>query len=404
MTMTPPLVADRPPRVTALPIQIEIRDGVECVFELRDTWRDLFDRAGQEPSTSYEWTAAMCGHHVRAADQIRLVVLRQADRVIGLIPLILRTVQRIGQPIRLLTLLTEENNTHSDVLVVERSDAVADAVADALHQLDLRWDCFRMSRSLDDNPLQSLMLGAFARRGTRHGRRAGAPSYFLPLPTTFEAYLAARSSKFRNYLKRVAKKSGTFVVTVLDDPRDASRFDEAFDGLLAVERESWKEQHGTSITAVRRQLGFYRDMSRGALNGGRLHLQLLSIDGRYVAYNLGYVRGAEYWYLKTSFHRDFGAISPATVLRAQLIEDLIERGVRRFDFPGEPYEWERQWTTDVRWHSVITAYSGTIRSHALELLERVRHRNRERTLEHVNPRMLRPPSSRDERTPDQVDA
>jgi CelD/BcsL family acetyltransferase involved in cellulose biosynthesis len=164
-------------------------------------------------------------------------------------------------------------------------------------------------------------------------------------------------------------------------------FDAAYNAVLEIERSSWKHEHGTAITAVSHQSGFYRDLCRGALSSGRLHLQWLTLDGKPVAYNLGYVRNASYHYLKTSYDAKFRQLSPATYLRARLIASLIERGVRHFDFPGEPYEWEAQWTDSIRWRKVITVYRRTLRGRMLALLDRLRHRrSRARTVRHVDPR------------------
>lgn len=56
------------------------------------------------------------------------------------------------------------------------------------------------------------------------------------------------------------------------------------------------------------------------------------------------------------------------------------------DFPAEPYEWERQWTDQVRWHKVISIYRSPV-GHAVAAADLIRRRLRPgRTLEHVDPR------------------
>jgi CelD/BcsL family acetyltransferase involved in cellulose biosynthesis len=283
--------------------------------------------------------------------------------------------------------LSDEHCTHSDWLVAERSPAVADAFVEALHHVRLEWDRYRVSQVLEGHPFGTLVVEAVRRRGMRHLVRPTSPSYFLSLPTTNAAYLAARSGKFRNHLKRVERKVGATatIVTIVDDPADERAFDRGYQMLLDVERSSWKEEYGTSITA-RGQAGFYRDMCRGALAGGHLHLQVMTIDRRPVAYNLGFVSNGQYTYLKTSFSCAHRLVGPATFLRARLIEDLIARGVKAVDFPGQPYEWEQQWTHELRWHTLLTVYSGTVRSRVLEVLERFRNHRPDRIARHIDPR------------------
>jgi CelD/BcsL family acetyltransferase involved in cellulose biosynthesis len=369
----------------------EMLDGAQDLAAFAEEWNHLFRHGSQEPSTSLEWTNALVRHHVGSRDRLVLVRLRSAGRTIGLIPLVRRTTRVLGQPIELLTPLSELYNTHSGLLVNEPDVRALGAFLDAVFALDFKWDCFRMTKLLEDSPLQEPLEGLLRARGMLHVVRDGLPAYVLDLPTTFDAYLAARSSKFRNFLKRLDRRihnAGAPRVTVVNRP---DMLESAYRSLLAIEANSWKEAHGTAITAVTRQTGFYRDLCAAALDAGRLHLQFLELDGMPVAYNLGYLCDGCYSYLKTSYRADARALSPATYLRARLIESLIADGVNRVDFPGEPYEWEQQWTDTVRWHKVLTVYRGTPKSRVLAALERVRHRGKTgRHLAHIDPRSLRP--------------
>jgi len=93
--------------------------------------------------------------------------------------------------------------------------------------------------------------------------------------------------------------------------------------------------------------------------------------------------------LKTSYDAETRALSPATVLRARLIESLIQRGIVDFDFPGEPYTWESQWTDALRWRTVLNVYRRSPRALLLYGLERLKHRSSARTLQHIDPRRAR---------------
>ena len=349
-------------------------------------WQALFQGGEFEPSTSLEWSAALMAHHPGRRDRVTLVHLRDDERTLGVIPLLGRSLRVLGQSVRLLTPVSELNNTHSDLLVRHREPGVLEAFVDLLFGSDLQWDCFRLTKLLEDAALRAPLEAVLRARGAVVHVRDGLPAYVLDLPPTVGDYLAARSAKFRSALKRIAKRveaAGQPRVTVV---RDAATFDAAYADLLAIERASWKEAHGTSISAVTRQTGFYRDMSRGALEAGRLHLQFLHIGGVPVAYDLGYLHAGCYSYLKTSYRADARALSPASYLRAHLVASLIEAGVRRLDFPGEPYEWERQWTEAVRWHKVLSVYRGP-RGRVLATVDRLRHASEApRQVRHLDPR------------------
>jgi hypothetical protein len=129
------------------------------------------------------------------------------------------------------------------------------------------------------------------------------------------------------------------------------------------------------------------------LRAGALHLTFLRVDGKPVAHNLGIVANDCYYYLKTSFRDDFKALGVATVGRAWLIRQLICDGLPRFDFPAEPYEWERQWTSDVRWHRSLVIYNRTANALLLRLVRTMRGllrgRGIGRTLRHSEARDLK---------------
>jgi CelD/BcsL family acetyltransferase involved in cellulose biosynthesis len=371
---------------SSISVTVEVSEGFDGLAALRSDWNELFRARSNEPSTSFEWTFAMVRHHVRAGDRPFLLSLKSRGRLVGLVPLLARTFRLFGCDVVLLAPLSEDYNTHSDLLLRHDSPEVVRAFVAALFRLNVSWDCFRMARLLEGSPVATLLERCLAEAGRSHLIRDGLPAYELPLPRSFDGYLAGRSSKFRNHLKRFERRLEAAGRIAVHEVTDAHQLDVAYEAVLAIERSSWKHRHGTGITAVPRQLAFYREFAREALAAGRLHLQWLALNDRPVAYNFGFLHDARYHYLKTSYDARYRQLSPATYLRARLIERLIEQRVAHFDFPGEPYAWEAQWTGAIRWRKVLTLYAPTLRGRALALADRLRHpANAERTVRHLNP-------------------
>jgi CelD/BcsL family acetyltransferase involved in cellulose biosynthesis len=248
-----------------------------------------------------------------------------------------------------------------------------------------------MSNILESHEIVRHFADALVRRPLAGLVRDGHASYFLELPTSFDEYLAARSSKFRNHLKRVERKVAGESEASVTDYAVADEVDRAYDLLLEIERASWKHEHGTAISAVPHQVGFYRELCRGAAARGRLHLQVLSFGGRPAAYNLGYICNSTYFYLKTSYVEAWRQLGVATWLRAYLIRSLIDRRLRYMDFPAEPYEWERQWTETVHWHKKVALFNVTPVGMGLSLAERLRRdKAADHSVSHIDPRSHAP--------------
>ena len=376
-------------------IQAEVVSETPDISAFRDTWDRLFLVAGNEPSTSFEWTEAMLRHHIQPGDRFFLVRIRRGGEIVCLVPLIARSESVLGQPLVSVFPISEQYNTHSGFLASDLDERIVEAFLSALYGLKLRWDLFRMTKLLEDHPLLNLFQTSLAGRRSEYRVRYEMAAFHLPLNRSYDDYLADRSAKFRNFLKRTEKKIGSAGDANVIECSGTDGFDKAYEDLLRIERSSWKHAHGTAISAIDRQTGFYRDMGRAALEGGRLHLQLLHLDGVPIAYNMGYIRDRWYYYLKTSFDERYKPLGPSNFLRARLIQGLIASGIEYFDFPGEPYEWERQWTETLRWHKSILIYNNTIRARIIARLNRLRERKggaaSKARLEYCDARALKPP-------------
>lgn len=357
--------------------------------EFKADWDRLMERGGNEPSVSFEWTAALLESHVQESDDIVFIILKRVDVVIGIVPLVLRPIKKLGQTFITAFPLSELSNTHSDLLIEEASESVLTAFVDALYRPDLRWDVFSMSRLLEAQPLGALFCEILRQRRERFEFAKEQPSFFLTLDQTFSGYLQRRSGSFRNALKRIERKLMGHGRTEIRSEEDFTDIDKAYEVLLSIERRSWKHAHGTSISAVSRQTNFYHRLCALAFANKRLNLRFLYLDDRPIAYNLGLIVNGTYSYLKTSYDDADRHLSPSTFLRARLLAELIGAGVQQFDFPAEPYEWERQWTDEIRWHRSLHLCAPSIKGFAYHLYRRSRallRENGSHRVEYVNPR------------------
>jgi CelD/BcsL family acetyltransferase involved in cellulose biosynthesis len=367
----------------------EIHHGRAIPEELKTDWDRLMDRGGNEPSVSWEWTAALIASHVGELDEVVFIVLKRLGTVIGIVPVIFRPMKKLGQTFITAFPASELSNTHSDLLIEEVSEPVLTAMTDALYRRGLRWDVFGMTRLLEDRPLGTLWCGILRKRWALSTFTREQPSFFLPLDESFEGYLKRRSASFRNALKRVERKLKSRGRIEIRTQHHFATMEGAYQALLSIEQRSWKQGHGTAITAVSHQTIFYRQLSELASRKGWLHLRFLYLDHHPVAYNLGLLVNTTYFYLKTSYIHAERPLHPSTFLRAHLIQELIGQGVKEFDFPAEPYEWERQWTEDTRWHRSLMLFGRSPKGIGYYLYRKAKafvRRNDSRSVNFANPR------------------
>jgi len=366
-------------------------DALPVSGPVADEWAAL-DAAGLcEPNTSLYWARALLTGHVLPEDKPFAWLLTDGGHSIAIVPAVIRRERVAGvMHVLVIRLVADLSTAHSDLLRASDANDVVPELLVALRRLPWPWDVLRIGNLLECNPIANQLRSFLPVSGFNYRVRREHASYYLDLPATYDRFLASRSSKFRNHLRRKTRQLEAMgCLEVRRAGRDLDVM-QAYRDLLTVEELSWKRTHGTAITSIPRQREFYRLLCTGAAQCGRLHLQVLYLDGRPIAFDLGITTADRYSYLKTSFDESLRLASPATVLRARLVESLIEEGFRFLDFPAEPYEWEEQWSSGVRWHSSFLVYNRTLGGQAYRALTKIRGQKRPGPdpdrVRHVDPR------------------
>jgi CelD/BcsL family acetyltransferase involved in cellulose biosynthesis len=353
-------------------ISVEVLPSTFPFERLEADWSRLYDGGRWEPSVSYGWVRALLANHLAGRSNWFTVLVKRSSVVAGIVPMVLSERRLMGRRITTLEPVQEKNNTHSDLLIADHDPALLAAWLQALTDYRPAWDLLKISRLLEEGPLNTALAEPIRACGRAFRLKQQQPSYYLPLPPSYDDYLRARTGKFRSHLKRAEKKLASagqqdFVVA-----RGENGIEAAFGDLIEIEKDSWKHANGTAISSVTHQSGFYRDLVESASKAGNLHLTFLRLDGKAVAYNLGIIENGCYYYLKTSFRSAYAPLQVATVGRAWLIRQLIAEGLAHLDFPAEPYEWERQWTGDLRWHRSLMLFNCTANAAVMRVVLRAR--------------------------------
>ncbi len=379
-------VVTAPPRLSVSTSTIEARHALDG---LEDRWNELFDTGSFEPSVSFEWTASLLRHQLAPTEPVVVLQISRGASVEAIVPLVVGREKVFGCEVRTLTVASDGYNTHSDLLARDIDVEMGRVFFSALVDLDVRWDVFRLPNVLEGHPMVAVAR-ALRREWplSLYVRSADSP-FVLDLPATFAEYLAQRSHKFRNHLRRTERKLEADATLRVSTVTDAAEVEAAYSSLLDIERASWKHEHGTAISVAPAQQPFFLDLCWRAAARGRLHLQFLWVGSQAVAYNLGYLSNGQYSYLKTSYRREYRDRGVATYLRARLIRDLIAAGVRRLDFPGPRYEWERQWTDASRGRQAISFYRPTVVGRIAAVAARAKHRLRPTTPYYSDPKSYR---------------
>lgn len=152
----------------------------------------------------------------------------------------------------------------------------------------------------------------------------------IPLPGSYEDYLASLDKKQRHELRRKRRRAEAFDVQwyVVGDEHDLDEQIEIFLDLMA---KSTDEKAAFLTVPGHRE--FFFDMGHAAFDQGLLDLLFMTVEGKPAAAMWQFaVNGRALLYNSGLDTEEFKALSPGIVLLTYSIEHAISRGLTCYDF------------------------------------------------------------------------
>jgi CelD/BcsL family acetyltransferase involved in cellulose biosynthesis len=245
--------------------------------------------------------------------------------------------ERLGTTLRFLG-GTEVTDYMGPVALPERQDAIAKELWTALGTRD-DWSHADLRGLAADKPWVGLLRDAAGSRGLdveeTEDQNGVAP--FLPLPSSWDAYLDALPSKLRHEVRRKARK--------LVDEAGEYR-------IVAAERESliplldrFVELHRMSegpkgVFMVPGMEIFFRRLGEAFCADGVFRLTFIEVGGQLAAGTIGFSFDGVFSLYNSAFDRTWGNLAPGMVLVGEDIRLAIEEGCTAFDLLKGDYAYK----------------------------------------------------------------
>jgi CelD/BcsL family acetyltransferase involved in cellulose biosynthesis len=295
---------------------------------LDSEWRDLAVRRGNGFLTP-EWFGAWTRHY--GDEQIPFVPLLRGPNgaLRGLLPLAL---PRSGHP-RVCRLAGANLGDRFHPVSQPDSEAeVAAAAGEALAEAPEPWSVISLDHVQVDEPWVEALGDATGRRLSTRGRIAAPlPLIDIAAHESWDAYLATRSSNFRQQVRRFARRAAREAELRIRRTESAEELRSDMQTFFDLHDKRFTERGGSSLSAERAR-SFHLDFAAAALERGWLRLWHLELNGRPAAAWYGWRLGERYSYYNSGFDPAFSSLSPGLVLISAVIESAFDEGAVEFDF------------------------------------------------------------------------
>lgn len=330
-------------------LHIDEINAFEQVEPFAADWRELLSQTDEASFFHTPDWLRVYMRHSGACQKLRLLAFREEHRLVGLLPLVVRTERRRLGDVRVLTYPLDDWGAYygpigaNPGLLLEAGLRHVRRTRRDWDLLELRW-CGLGSRVDDASRAALAAVGLPFRTKTRdvtcHIELAGS---------NWEAYMASRNGKWRTNSRRWRRKieelgQHEFVrvrpggASVGDaDPRW-----DIYDTCEDLARRSWQgsSANGTTLShaSVRQYL---RDTHAVGAAFGAVDMCLLRLNGEPVAFSYNYVWNGSVFGLRVGYDAQASTEGLGNLLYVLTIEDAFARGDVRYDLGPGSHEIKR---------------------------------------------------------------
>lgn len=322
---------------------------------LRGPWQQLVERAAQSDMfQTYEWVTSWLDCFW-AGRPISFLFVWNGEELVGLAPL-LRDRDATVACRNSMSLPVNSHSRRLGILFSGDADAILTAILEHTRKSG-QTVRLTLRQSLDDAPLPAALPIVARRMQLASMKLPSRTSPIVRIESSWDAYLATRPAQVARELKRKVRKierDWKAVWTIASTPEECAR---ALEDVWQIERRSWKEGEGTSLTSEQEAVRLYQDFAPRFAAAGWLRIYLLHLNGIPVAHILGAEFRREYYALKTSYDHEYRQASPGQVLFFNALRDSFERKLTAFDFLGDESRWKSELANAERRHVDVCAHS-----------------------------------------------
>lgn len=325
-------------------LRFSIVSDAAALEAIRSAWTDLLERSVHRSFTlTPEWLLPWWRVFGQDAQRtLKVGLFHRGERLVGLAPLLARPHRyHVALPFRRLELLgsgeDEKDEICSDYLGViaeagaerEVSASLAGALAgDAFG----RWDELLLPAMSGFDPVAGLLSAQLAKVGLQVHLERLSCSPYIPLPATWDDYLAALPSNARYLVRRSLRDFSKWAngSERVERAESAEEVERGATILRALHGERWSH---AGAFASERFTKFHAEVMPELGKKRELELLWLTAHGQPVAVHYNVVKDGVVYFYQSGRRLDLPkGLRPGIVLHAHAIRSAIDARLREYDF------------------------------------------------------------------------
>ena len=321
-------------------ISVDVLERLEDLGAVEEAWGRLAEAAPQRlPMLGPAWGKAFLAHRLRPGERFLVLVARAGDEVVGVLPLVRRPHETLGDARPRLAAPHDLHTRAGDAVLARGFERPALlALCDAARRREPRAFSIDVRGVRETSPTLAALEGGVP--GASVLRAPSESGSFCPAAGGYDAWHAGLSDNFRRNVRKASNRLSALphaFVRLVKDAADPARLDD----FLALEASGWKGKEGTAIAQDPSLVAFYRALTEGLHRRGALEWHVLEIEGRPAAMHLAARTGRALVLVKIAYDESQARLGPGNL--------LFDRVAREALFEASDFD-EMNCTTDMPWH------------------------------------------------------
>lgn len=302
---------------------LEIIREFHRLLEFEPEWSSVARASnGLTPFQLPEWLLAWWRHF--GSGQLRVLVFRQSDAVIAVLPCFLHEWQQAQQ----MTLIGSGISDYLNPLMAPQHSSAVVKELRAYLASDANWEICNWQDLSFDTPLESLASKV----------EEDAACYRLALTDSFEQYWSERSKSLRQNVRRDRQKAESQAPLRFDVSTTADT--EAMHALIQLHASRWQKQGERGMIEANQSAAFLQEITSLFAARGMLRIFSLRFREKIAAIILAFEYAGTLFNYLTAFDPEHEALGLGRALLYEALRDSFERRCAAWDFlrGDEPYK------------------------------------------------------------------
>lgn len=347
---------------------IEAVESYEDFLKLEFVWNGVLAKANVDfPFLTFEWISCWWKSFGEGS-KLLIILVREADEIIGIAPLMKTTIKHRGVPVKAITFIANHHSNRSGLILIsnkkEMIRLMLEYIFNSNEDFALLWLDFIESNSETDRILKEALIS----KQIKYTRLTSYQSPYIPVREEWNEYLKGRSKNFRHKINRIRNafnRHDSYVIKQFSNDGISG----AVKDVLTISEKTWKFKTKTAISSKRETVNFYSLLANIASLKGWLKIWILELNKKPIAfaYNLEYLNKT--FSLKIGYDEEYAQIAPSEFLFFFAIKNSFDNNLKEYDWLGENLPFKMKWTSLCREHCRYLIYNNNVLGNFLCILE-----------------------------------